>query len=85
VCEGLPNSARGAGTASYVRSVSDDRAPLTGLGFIRIGEDGREYLVTKSEHYHLSVGHSFSGYRLVENAKRLGIPNATHNNTRGHA
>ena len=24
------------------------------------------------------------GYRLIENARRLGIPNATHNNTRGH-
>ena len=28
----------------------------------------------------------FYGYgdKLVENARRLGIPNATHNNTRGH-
>jgi 4-aminobutyrate aminotransferase-like enzyme len=29
------------------------------------------------------LGHSFPGYHLVERARRLGIPNATHNNTRG--
>lgn len=85
VCSGLPNSAPGAGTASYVRAASNHMAPLTGFGFVRIGEDGKAYLATKAEHYHLSIGHSFPGYRLVENAKKLGIPNATHNNTRGHA
>jgi acetylornithine/succinyldiaminopimelate/putrescine aminotransferase len=61
-----------------------EASPLTGLGFIRIGENGRAYLISKSEHYHASLGHGFPGYRLIENAKRLGIPNATHNNTRGH-
>ena len=48
------------------------------------GEDGRLYLAVKAEHYHLSVGHGFPGYRLLENARRLGIPNCTHNNMRGH-
>ena len=85
ICNGLPDSAPGAGTASYVRAASNHMAPLTGFGFVRIGEDGKAYLATKAEHYHLSVGHSFPGYQLVENARRLGIPNATHNNTRGHA
>lgn len=49
-----------------------------------MGEDGRLYFTSKAEHYHLSVGHGFPGYRLLENARRLGIPNCTHNNTRGH-
>jgi 4-aminobutyrate aminotransferase-like enzyme len=49
-----------------------------------MGEDGRLRLVSKSEHYHAPVGHSFPGYGLLEHARRLGIPNATHNNTRGH-
>ena len=61
-----------------------DNAPLTGYGFYRVGEDGRLYLITKSEHYHAPLGHAFPGYRLLEIARRLGIPNATHNNTRGH-
>jgi 4-aminobutyrate aminotransferase-like enzyme len=84
VCSGLAASARGAGTASFNRATNTALAPLAGLGFIRIGEDGRAYLTSKSEHYHAVLGHSFPGYRLVENAKRLGIPNATHNSTRGH-
>jgi 4-aminobutyrate aminotransferase-like enzyme len=85
VCDGLLGSARGAGTTSFCKTINTQRAPLTGFGFIRVGQDGRAYLTSKSEHYHLSLGHSFPGYRLVQNAQRLGIPNATHNNTRGHA
>ncbi len=77
-------SAGGAATTSFKKASHSNMAPLSGFGFIRIGEDGRAYLVSKSEHYHASVGHSFPGYRLVENARQLGIPNATHNNTRGH-
>jgi acetylornithine/succinyldiaminopimelate/putrescine aminotransferase len=49
-----------------------------------VGEDGVLYLVSKSEHYHASLGHDFPGYRLIENAKKLGVANITHNNTRGH-
>ena len=53
------------------------------LVHFRIGEDGRLYFAGKSEHYQIPLGHDFPGYSLIENAKRLGIPNATHNNTRG--
>jgi 4-aminobutyrate aminotransferase-like enzyme len=84
VCEGLADSAPGAGTRAFDTASHPSAAPLSGFGFIRIGEDGRAYLTSKSEHYHAPLGHSFPGYRLVENARRLGIPNATHNNTRGH-
>lgn len=84
VCPGLEHSARGAGTTSYDRATKLNTAPLTGYGFIRIGEDGRAYLASKSEHYHASLGHSFPGYRLIDNARKLGILNATHNSTRGH-
>jgi acetylornithine/succinyldiaminopimelate/putrescine aminotransferase len=58
-------------------------APLSALGYFRIGEDGHLYLTAKSEHYHASLGHAFPGFHLLERARRLGIPNATHNNTRG--
>ncbi len=84
VCGGLPRSAQGAGAASFSRATDTRAAPLSGLGFVRVGEDGRAYLIAKSEHYHASLGHGFPGYKLLENAKRLGIDNATHNNTRGH-
>lgn len=84
VCSGLSRSAAGAGTASFSRATLLASAPLTGLGFARVGEDGRLYLASKSEHYHAALGHSFPGYALIDNARQLGIPNATHNNTRGH-
>ncbi len=63
---------------------SAERAPLSACGYLRIGEGGRLFLTTKSEHYHAPLGHGFPGYGLIERARRLGIPNATHNNTRGH-
>jgi len=84
VCPGFKTSARGATTDAFIKSSKFAMAPLSGYGFIRIGEDGRAYLISKSEHYHASLGHGFPGYRLIENAKRLGIANITHNNTRGH-
>lgn len=74
----------GASTASFDGATNTAMAPLSGLGPFRIGENGVLYLATKSEHYHASLGHCFPGYQLIENARRLGIPNATHNNTRGH-
>ena len=49
-----------------------------------MGEDGKVYFAGKSEHYHIPLGHDFPGYGLIERAKALGIPNATHNNTRGY-
>jgi 4-aminobutyrate aminotransferase-like enzyme len=83
VSEPLIQTIPGAGTAAFTRATRLACAPLSGFGFVRIGEDGKAYLTAKSEHYHASLGHAFPGYRLVENARRLGIPNATHNNTRG--
>jgi acetylornithine/succinyldiaminopimelate/putrescine aminotransferase len=84
VAESLPASARGATTLRFQEASKAASAPLTGMGYYRIGEDGRLYFTSKAEHYHLSVGHSFPGYRLIDTARRLGIPNCTHNNTRGH-
>ncbi len=40
-------------------------------------------MISKSEHYHASLGHNFPGYRLLQIAGMLGITNITHNNTRG--
>jgi len=74
----------GSSTDAFNRATQTAGAPLGGLGPFRIGEDGRLYLTTKSEHYHASLGHGFPGYQLIDHARRLGIPNATHNNTRGH-
>jgi len=77
-------SARGFTSAAFEAHTHTAFAPLSGFGCFRIGEDGRLFLTAKSEHYHLSVGHAFPGFRLIDRARRLGIPNATHNNTRGH-
>jgi len=79
----LQQTAAGAGSFAFRQATSTDAAPLSARGYYRVGEDGRLYLVTKSEHYHASLGHSFPGYKLVETARALGVPNATHNNTRG--
>jgi len=76
-------SLAGAGTRAFCTATRTASAPLAGLGYFRIGEDGRLYVTSKSEHYHAPLGHSFPGYAIVETARRLGIPNATHNNTRG--
>lgn len=78
------NTVDGAGTNAFQKATHKNMAPLTGLGNYRIGEDGRLYLLGKSEHYHASLGHQFAGYRLIDHARRLGILNATHNNTRGY-
>jgi len=84
VVSGLPASARGAGSEAFRRATRTAQAPLAGCGCLRVGEDGVLYLISKSEHYHASLGHDFPGYRLIENAKKLGVANVTHNNTRGH-
>ncbi len=84
VSPAMGNSARGAGTRSFDAATRTAAAPIGGFGFTRVGEDGRLYLVSKSEHYHASLGHEFPGYELVEIARSLGISNVTHNNTRGH-
>ena len=84
VCPPFNDTHRGAATSSFVKASHTNLSPLSGYGFLRIGEDGRLYLISKSEHYHASVGHSFPGYQLIDHAKVLGIPNPTHNNTRGY-
>lgn len=73
----------GAPTQSYRAAQHSAAAPLGGQGALRLGEDGRLYFTGKSEHYQIPLGHDFPGYALIEHAKRLGILNATHNNTRG--
>lgn len=74
----------GAPTDAYRHAFNRDAAPVSGHGCFRIGEDGKLYFVGKSEHYHASLGHTFGGYKLIDNARKLGILNATHNNTRGY-
>ena len=73
----------GAPTEAFKKAFNKNMTPLGGIGAFRIGEDGRVYLAAKSEHYHVSLGHNFPGYRLIRIARELGIPNSTHNNTRG--
>ncbi len=84
VVAGFASSARGAGSRSFLKASHFAQSPLVGFGCLRIAEDGMVYLISKSEHYHASLGHDFPGYRLIENAKKLGVANITHNNTRGH-
>lgn len=78
------NTLDGAPTNSFRKATHKNLAPLTGFGCFRLGEDGKLYLIGKSEHYHASLGHKFSGYTLIDKARELGILNATHNNTRGY-
>ena len=84
VVGGLGTSAHGAASDAFAAHAKTASAPIAAMGYLRIGEGGRLFLTAKSEHYHVSVGHGFPGYELVDRARRLGIPNATHNNTRGH-
>lgn len=78
-----PFSPKGAGTKGFAAATHTGMAPLSAWGPFRIGEDGKLYLITKSEHYHAPLGHGFAGYRLVDIARKIGMVNATHNNTRG--
>lgn len=79
-----PSAQDGAPSDSYRAAQHNALSPLAGFGCYRVGEDGRLYFAAKSEHYHIPLGHSFPGYRLIDVAKQIGIPNATHNNTRGY-
>lgn len=81
--QSLSSTPAGAGTAKFNEATKTAGAPLSARGYYRVGEDGRLYLTTKSEHYHAPLGHGFPGYALIDRARALGIPNATHNNTRG--
>ena len=82
--KGFKNNEKGAPTDSFAKAANSNMAPIGGFGCTRIGEDGKAYLIAKSEHYHASLGHNFPGYKLINNARKLGILNATHNNTRGY-
>jgi len=84
VIKPIESTISGATTDSFNKATHINAAPVGGLCNMRIGEDGRLYLVSKSEHYHTPLGHGFNGYKLIENAKKIGILNATHNNTRGY-
>lgn len=77
-------TAEGATSEAFRAHSNTQQAPLSCLGYFRVGENGRLYITTKSAHYHAPLGHDFPGYRLLEHARRLGIPNAAHNNIRGH-
>lgn len=81
---GWSTSCTGAGSAAFDRAQRHATAPVGGIGCYRIGEDGRVYAATKSEHYHAALGHNFPGYGLLDRARAIGISNITHNNTRGH-
>ena len=83
-CRPVAQSALGATSIAFQANSKRGLAPQSALGYLRIGEDGRLHLTSKSEHYHTPLGHGFPGYKLIERARRLGIPNATHNSTRGH-
>lgn len=80
----VKKTSTGAGTAKFNEALNVNAAPVSASGYYRVGEDGRLYLTTKSEHYHTPMGHSFPGYGLLDKARELNIPNATHNNTRGY-
>ena len=83
VTDGFANSEAGAPTDSYRAAQHGGAAPLSAFGAFRVGEDGRLYFTGKSEHYQIPLGHDFPGYALIDRARALGVPNATHNNTRG--
>lgn len=84
IAPAMDSAESGAPSDSYRAAQHNAQSPLAGFGGFRVGEDGRLYFAAKSEHYHIPLGHAFPGYRLIDIAKRLGIPNATHNNTRGY-
>ena len=84
IAPAFENNNNGAPTDAFKKAAHNFAAPLTGVCSYRIGENGKLYLIGKSEHYQASLGHRFNGYRLIDNARRLGILNATHNNTRGY-
>lgn len=79
----MKNPVQGAPTDSFGKASDLKASPTGGLGYLRLGEDGRLYLMSKSEHYHAPLGHAFPGYQLIDYARALGISNTTHNNTRG--
>ncbi len=84
VTEPFKGDMEGAPTKSFAGASNHAASPISGLGYYRVGQDGRLYVIAKSEHYHTPLGHFFPGYQLIDYARTLGISNATHNNTRGY-
>lgn len=84
ICPPMEDTVKGAPTNAFAKAANRQASPVSGFGYYRLGEDGRLYLASKSEHYHTPMGHNFPGYRLIDNARALGVTNATHNNTRGY-
>lgn len=84
ICPPVADTVQGAPTNAFAKAANSQASPVSGFGYYRLGEDGRLYLASKSEHYHTPMGHNFPGYRLIDNARALGVTNATHNNTRGY-
>ena len=84
ITDEFANDNTGAPTESFAQASKISASPIGGIGAYRVGEDGRLYLASKSEHYHTPLGHNFPGFKLIDHARRLGIMNATHNNTRGY-
>jgi acetylornithine/succinyldiaminopimelate/putrescine aminotransferase len=70
-------------TDAFNAAFSVGQSPLSSTGYYKVTEEGILRAITKSEHYHAPLGHDFPGYKLIENAKFIGISNVTHNNTRG--
>lgn len=81
----VSGSPAGATTRAFAEASQLGRAPVAAFGIFRVGEDGRLYFASKSEHYQCPLGHALPGYRLLDLARELGVPNATHNGTRGVA
>lgn len=74
----------GAASNAYREGTNTGHAGIGSFGWYRLGEDGKLYLASKSEHYHTSMGHGFPGYKLLQNAMSLGISSAAHNLARGY-
>ena len=84
VIDPIAETIPGAPTDSFRKASNINASPVGGKGYYRLGENGQLFFMAKSEHYHTPLGHNFPGYKLLDQARKLGIPNATHNNTRGY-
>lgn len=84
VIDPISETIPGAPTDSFRNASNIQASPVGGKGYYRLGENGQLFFAAKSEHYHTPLGHNFPGYKLIDLAHKLGIVNATHNNTRGY-
>ena len=67
------NDNDGAATNSFKKAFHKDSAPVSGFGCVQSRRRRRRlYLIGKSEHYRVPFGHRFGGYKLLENAHKLG-------------